>query len=347
MNICINKSMPMKQSLAALAVVLFCTTSVSADIFDIIAGRQPILPVYNAPATKEADRVEVKKPIKTGHEVINPLTPFFPRQVVVDHKLETHYETKWVKIPTTLYRPAVDLHARPGQSILFKPVETYTWRLRQVPVKSYRPVLEDSPKNIFSRAYIPRLSDILEPIFPRCDTSTAAKSPPSPYYDGSNQPDLPAASDANKDNIVPVQPVEPADQRPSLDPESLRQPETTPNAAVETRKVEIPEDDTKTEGESVLKKPIITPAEEPATDDTDKTDEEARDPNQPIPDPEVEEAKPETKTVAPELVNPLDRTVHTTIPQLTPFFVGSTVSKTPPVRPATVILDDEGWIPLK
>ncbi|MBT4693184.1 MAG: hypothetical protein HOB73_07570 [Planctomycetaceae bacterium] len=347
MNICINKSIPMQQSLAALAVLLLCTTSVSADIFDIIAGRQPILPVYNAPATKEADRVEVKKPIKTGHEVINPLTPFFPRQVVVDHKLETHYETKWVKIPTTLYRPAVDLHARPGQSILFKPVETYTWRLRQVPVQSYRPVLEDSTKNIFSRTYIPRLSDILDPIFPRCDTSTAAKSPPSPYYDGSNQPDLPAASDANKDNVVPVQPVEPADQRPSLDPESLRQPETTPNAAVETRKVEIPEDDTKTEGESVLKKPIITPAEEPATDDTDKADEEVRDPNQPIPDPAVEEAKPETKTVAPELVNPLDRTVQITIPQLTPVFVGSTVSKTLPVRPVTVILDDEGWIPLK
>ena len=347
MNICINKSILMKQSLAALAVMLLCTTSVSADIFDIIAGRQPILPVYTAPAAKEADRVEVKKPIKTGHEVINPLTPFFPRQVVVGYKLETHYETKWVKIPTTLYLPAVDLHARPGQSILFKPVETYTWRLRQVPVQSYRPVLEDSPKNIFSRAYIPRLSDILEPIFPRCDTSTAAKSPPSPYYDGSNQPDLPATSNGNNDNVVPVQPVEPADQRPTLDPEVLRQPGTTPNAAVETRKVEIPEDDTKAEGESVLKKPIITPAEEPAADDTDKTDEEARDPNQPIPDPAVEEAKPETNTVAPELVNPLDRTVHITIPQMTPVFVGSTVSTTPPVRPVTVILDDEGWIPLK
>ena len=345
MNICINKSMPMKQSLAALAVMLLCTTSVSADIFDIIAGRQPILPVYNAPATNEADRVEVKKPIKTGHEVINPLTPFFPRQVVVDHKLETHYETKWVKIPTTLYRPAVDLHARPGQSILFKPVETYTWRLRQVPMQSYRPVLEDSSKNIFSRTYIPHLSDILEPIFPRCATSATANTQPSPYYDGSNQPDLPSASNRNNNNVVPVKPAEPADQRPSLDPEVLQQPETTPNPTVENRKVEIPENDTKAEGESVLKKPIITPAEKPATDDTDKTDEEARDPNQPIPDPE--EAKSETKTVTPELVNPLDRTVHTTIPQLSPVFVGSTVRKTPTVRPATVILDDEGWIPLK
>lgn len=337
--------MPMKQSLAALAVMLLCTTSVSADIFDIIAGRQPILPVYNAPATNEADRVEVKKPIKTGHEVINPLTPFFPRQVVVDHKLETHYETKWVKIPTTLYRPAVDLHARPGQSILFKPVETYTWRLRQVPMQSYRPVLEDSSKNIFSRTYIPHLSDILEPIFPRCATSATANTQPSPYYDGSNQPDLPSAANRNNNNVVPVKPAEPADQRPSLDPEVLQQPETTPNPTVENRKVEIPENDTKAEGESVLKKPIITPAEKPATDDTDKTDEEARDPNQPIPDPE--EAKSETKTVTPELVNPLDRTVHTTIPQLSPVFVGSTVRKTPTVRPATVILDDEGWIPLK
>ena len=343
MNICINKSILVKQSLAVLAVMLFSTASVSADIFDIIAGRQPILPVYNAPAAKEAERVEVKKPIKTGHEVINPMTPFFPRQVVVDYKLETHYETKWVKIPTTLYRPAVDLHARPGQSILFKPVETYTWRLRQVPVQSYRPVLEDSPKNIFSRTYIPRLSDILEPIFPRCDTSTAAKSPKSPYYDGSNQPDLPATSNGNNENIVPV---EPADQRPSLDPEVLRQPGAT-DAAVETRKVEIPEDDTKAEGESVLKKPIITPAEGPATDDTDKTDEEARDPNQPMPDPAAKEAKPETKTVAPELVNPLDRTVHSTIPHMTPVFVGATARGTTPVRPVTVILDDEGWIPLK
>jgi hypothetical protein len=341
MNICINKSMPMKQSLAALAVMLLCTTSVSADIFDIIAGRQPILPVYNAPAAKEAERVEVKKPIKTGHEIINPMTPLFPRQVVVDYKLETHYETKWVKIPTTLYRPVVDLHARPDQSILFKPVETYTWRLRQIPVQSYRPVLEDSAKNIFSRTYIPRLSDVLEPIFPRCDTSTAAKSPPSPYYDGSNQPDLPATSNGNNENVVPV---EPADQRPSLDPEVLRQPGATPDAAVETRKVEIPEDDPKAEGDSVLKKPIVTPAEKPATNDTD---EEARDPNQPIPDPAIEKAKPETKTVTPELVNPLDRTVQIKIPQMTPVFVGATVSTTPIIRAATVILDDEGWIPLK
>jgi hypothetical protein len=341
MNICINKSMRMDQSLAALAVMLFCTTSVSADIFDVIAGRQPILPVYNAPAAKEAERVEVKKPIKTGHEIINPMTPLFPRQVVVDYKLETHYETKWVKIPTTLYRPVVDLHARPDQSILFKPVETYTWRLRQIPVQSYRPVLEDSAKNIFSRTYIPRLSDVLEPIFPRCDTSTAAKSPSSPYYDGSNQPDLPATSNGNNENVVPV---EPADQRPSLDPEVLRQPGATPDAAVETRKVEIPEDDPKAEGDSVLKKPIVTPAEKPATNDTD---EEARDPNQPIPDPAIEKAKPETKTVTPELVNPLDRTVQIKIPQMTPVFVGATVSTTPIIRAATVILDDEGWIPLK
>ena len=344
MNICINKSILVKQSLAVLAVMLFSTASVSADIFDVIAGRQPILPVYNAPAAKEAERVEVKKPIKNGHEVINPMTPFFPRQVVVDYKLETHYETKWVKIPTTLYRPDVDLHARPGQSILFKPVETYTWRLRQVPVQSYRPVLEDSPKNIFSRTYIPRLGDILEPIFPRCDTSTAAESPKSPYYDGSNQPDLPATPNGNNEKIVPV---EPADQRPSLDPEVLRQPGVTPDAAVETRKVEIPEDDTTAEDESVLKKPIVTPAEQPASDDPDKTDEEARDPNQPIPDPDVEEAKPEAKTVVPELVNPLDRTVQIRIPQMTPVFVGATVSTTPIIRPATVILDDEGWIPLK
>jgi hypothetical protein len=346
MNICLNKSKLMKQSPVALAVMMLCTTSVSADIFDVIAGRQPILPVYNTPAVKEADRVEVKKPIKTGHEIINPLTPLFPRQVVTGYKLETHYETKWIKVPTTLYRPAVDLHARPGQSILLKPVETSTWRLRQVPVQSYRPVLEDSPNNIFSRTYIPRLSDILEPIFPRCDTSTAAKSTPSPYYDGSNQPDLPAASNRAADNIVPVQP---ADQRPSLGPEVLQQPETTPNAAVETRKVEIPESDTTAEGESVLKKPIIAPAVEPAT--ADKTDEAARDTNQPIPDPTAEEAKPEakpeTKTVAPELVNPLDRTVHIAIPGMTPVFVGTTIRTTLPVRPATVILDDEGWIPLK
>ncbi|MBT5885620.1 MAG: hypothetical protein HOH50_15495, partial [Planctomycetaceae bacterium] len=273
-----------------------------------------------------------------------PLTPLFPRQVVVGYKLETHYETKWIKIPTTLYRPAVDLHARPGQSILFKPVETYTWRLRQVPVQSYRPVLEDSSKNIFSRTYFPRLGDILEPIFPRCETSTAAKSPPSPYYDGSNQPDLPAASTGNNDNVVPV---EPADQRPSLNPEVLQQPAKTLNEAIETRKIELPEDDPNAEGESVLRKPIITPAEEPAADDTDKTDEKARDPNQPIPDPAAKEAKPETKTVTPELVNPLDRTVHLTLPHMTQVFVGTTASTTTPVHPATVILDDEGWIPLK
>ncbi|MEC7564673.1 MAG: hypothetical protein VX738_03220 [Planctomycetota bacterium] len=334
----------MKYGVAVLLALLLSTTSVSADIFDVIAGRQPILPVHQPTAEETAKRVEVRKPANVGHDVINPLTPLFPRQTVVGYKLETHYETKWVKIPTTLYRPAVDFHARPGESILFKPVETFTWQLRQVPVNSYRPILEDSPKNFFSRTYLPRLGDILEPIFPHYDASATA-SPSEPYYNGN-----PQGNGTDSDSAEKTVPVQPADQRPKLDPDVLKQPGSTDTEAHSTLKVELPSD---AEGESVLKKPIVTPDETPADEAVKDADSTARDPQQPIPDPDAKSegpdeaapAKPEPKTTAPELVNPLDRTVRTELPKIGSYFV--VPASIEQQRTANVPLNDEGWVPVK
>ena len=129
----------------AIALALMATRPAEAQVLDYLTGKKPILKVHT-PEMQE-DKVEVRKPYSVGSEVINPLNLLYPRQVVVDYRKETRYETKWVKVPTTLYRPSLDLGANPGQSVLLKPVETYTWQLRQVPVENYRPVLEASDKN--------------------------------------------------------------------------------------------------------------------------------------------------------------------------------------------------------
>ena len=129
----------------AIALATLATRPADAQVLDYLTGKKPILKVHTPEESEE--RVEVRKPHSVGSEVINPLNLLNPRQVVVDYQKETRYETKWVKVPTTLYRPSLDLGAQPGQSVLLKPVETYTWQLRQVPVESYRPVLENSDKN--------------------------------------------------------------------------------------------------------------------------------------------------------------------------------------------------------
>ena len=312
----------------AIALALMATRPAEAQVLDYLTGKKPILKVHT-PEMQE-DKVEVRKPYSVGSEVINPLNLLYPRQVVVDYRKETRYETKWVKVPTTLYRPSLDLGANPGQSVLLKPVETYTWQLRQVPVENYRPVLEASDKNLMSRMHIPRLGDVLEPIFPRCP-EPVVNTPinDDKYYD--NQKANP--SDDTLKN------VEPADTRPKLAPEALNQPAGAEEERTEVQKVETPS--TSEEDESVLKKPILNPVESPE----EKPEEQAapaQDPNAPIPDPDAEEAKETGET--PKLINPLNKTARTAVPAIGQRYV---VPASIIQAPRIIVIDDEGWVPVK
>ncbi|MAT11073.1 MAG: hypothetical protein CMM02_08705 [Rhodopirellula sp.] len=313
---------------AAIALALLATRPADAQVLDYLTGKKPILKVHT-PEIQE-DKVEVRKPYSVGSEVINPLNLLYPRQVVVDYRKETRYETKWVKVPTTLYRPSLDLGAKPGQSVLLKPVETYTWQLRQVPVENYRPVLEASDKNLMSRMYVPRLGDVLEPIFPRCPepvVNTPAND--DKYYD--NQKAKP--SDETLKNI------EPADTRPKLAPEALNQPEVAAEERTEVQKVETPS--TSEEDESVLKKPILNPAES-TEEKSEGQVAPAQDPNAPIPDPDAEEAKETGET--PKLINPLNKTARTAVPAIGQrYVVPASITQAPRI----IVIDDEGWVPVK
>ncbi|MBA61905.1 MAG: hypothetical protein CMJ76_06010 [Planctomycetaceae bacterium] len=312
----------------AIALALLATRPADAQILDYFTGKKPILKVYNP--EQQEDKVEVRKPDSVGTEVLNPLNLLYPRQVVVDYKKETRYQTKWVKVPTTLYRPALDLGAKPGQSVLLKPVETYTWQLRQVPVENYRPVLEASEKNLINRVYVPRLGDILEPIFPRCpEPVDNSPTKDDAYYD--NQQVKPA------DNTL--QNIEPADTRPQLDSESLNQPETAEDQPTEVQKVETPS--TTEQDESVLKKPIVNP-EEPKEGAGQEDAAPSKDPNAPIPDPDAEESKETGDT--PKLINPLDKTARTTVPVIGQRYV---VPASVMTAPRFLVIDDEGWVPVK
>ena len=312
----------------AIALALMATRPAEAQVLDYLTGKKPILKVHT-PEMQE-DKVEVRKPYSVGSEVINPLNLLYPRQVVVDYRKETRYETKWVKVPTTLYRPSLDLGANPGQSVLLKPVETYTWQLRQVPVENYRPVLEASDKNLMSRMHIPRLGDVLEPIFPRCPEPVVnTPTNDDKYYD--NQKANP--SDDTLKN------VEPADTRPKLAPEALNQPAGAEEERTEVQKVETPS--TSEEDESVLKKPILNPVESPE----EKPEEQAapaQDPNAPIPDPDAEEAKVTGET--PKLINPLNKTARTAVPAIGQRYV---VPASIMQAPRIIVIDDEGWVPVK
>ena len=313
---------------AAITVVLLATQPADAQVLDYLTGKKPILKVHTP--EQQDERVEVRKPYSVGTEVINPLNLLHPRQVVVDYQKETRYETKWVKVPTTLYRPSLDLGAKPGQSVLLKPVETYTWQLRQVPVENYRPVLEPSEKNLLNRVYVPRLGDVLEPIFPRCsEAGVQTDSKEEAYYD---QP-KPKPADESLQNI------EPADTRPQLDPEALNQLEAAEERPTEVRKVETPS--TTEQDESVLKKPIVNPeATDSDTSESEKTPEQ--DPNAGIPDPDAEEAQ-ETGD-APKLINPLDKTASQAVPAIGPHYV---VPASLQSASRFIVIDDEGWVPVK
>ena len=312
----------------ALALALLATRPADAQVLDYLTGKKPILKVHT-PEVQE-DKVEVRKPYSVGSEVINPLNLLHPRQVVVDYKKETRYETKWVKIPTTLYRPSLDLGAKPGQSILLKPVETYTWQLRQVPVDNYRPVFESSDKNLINRVHMPRLGDVLEPIFPRCpESDVTAPAKEDAYYEDQKN---------NRDDDT-LQNIEPADTRPKLDPQVLNQPEAAEGERTEVQKVETPSNTE--EDESVLKKPITSP-EESKEEAVEEDVVPKKDPNAPIPDPDAEETKETGDT--PKLINPLDKTARTPLPLIGPrYVVPASITNTRPV----LVLDDEGWIPVK
>ncbi len=315
---------------AAITMALLTPHPADAQVLDYLTGRKPILKVYSPP--QDENRVEVRKPDSVGSEVLSPLNVFYPRQVIVDYKKETRYVTKWVKVPTTLYRPSLELGAQPGQSVLLKPVETYTWQLRQVPVENYRPVLEPSNNNLMSRVHIPRLGDILEPILPRCSdlpASTPARKDSS-YYDKQQEN---SGDDTLKN-------VEPADTRPQLDADALKQPETGEGERTEVRKVETPSD--KQDDESVLKKPNVNP-ESSDKEGTEKEEEKLEtDPDAPLADPDAE--KDQETGEAPRLINPLDKTARDTVPMIGPRLVIPASVTTPP---RITVLDDEDWIPVK
>ena len=84
----------------AIALATLATRPADAQVLYYLTGKKPILKVHTPEESEE--RVEVRKPHSVGSEVINPLNLLNPRQVVVDYQKETRYETKWVKVPTTL-----------------------------------------------------------------------------------------------------------------------------------------------------------------------------------------------------------------------------------------------------
>ena len=328
-----NKKILMVCTIAAAFLI---ARPADAQVLDYLTGKKPILKVH-APEEPEG-KVEVRKPYSVGAEVINPLNLLYPRQVVVDYKKETRYETKWVKVPTTLYRPALELGNKPGETVLLKPVETYTWQLRQVPVESYRPVLEASDKNLMSRVYVPRLGDVLEPILPRCalPAGEATAKEDDTYYD--KQQVKPA--DTTLEN------VEPADTRPQLNPEALKQPADDQSERTEVQKAETPS--ASEDEESVLKKPIVNPAPAEAAADKEKEAAPAKDPNAPIPDPDAKEAdageEAQKADAIPRLINPLDKTAQGKTPVIGErYVVPASISS----RPRVIVIDDEGWTPVK
>ena len=328
-----NKKILMVCTIAAAFLI---ARPADAQVLDYLTGKKPILKVHT-PEEPEG-KVEVRKPHSVGAEVINPLNLLYPRQVVVDYKKETRYETKWVKVPTTLYRPALELGNKPGETVLLKPVETYTWQLRQVPVESYRPVLEASDKNLMSRVYMPRLGDVLEPILPRCalPAGEATAKEDDTYYD--KQQAKPA--DTTLEN------VEPADTRPQLNPEALKQPADDQSERTEVQKVETPS--ASEDEESVLKKPIVNPAPAEAAADKQKEAVPAKDPNAPIPDPDAKEAdageEAQKADATPRLINPLDKTAQGKTPVIGErYVVPASISS----RPRVIVIDDEGWTPVK
>lgn len=351
--------MSFKRVIAALSVasiIALSGTTAHADIFAWLSGKQPtIIPVYEDGKT----RTTTMKPESVGQSVWSPLTPWKPYRTVTDYKPVTQYKPHWVKVPITLYRPNLDLTQKPGQTTVLKPYESQVYQLRMIPMTSYRPVLDDS-KGLLG-INIGALDVLLSPIMPNgclgCQKVDDDGTVGSQYYDpGTTTAETPGDSAA--------------DQKPSLDPSELQQPDVSDNR--EALKPVVPEQEGNTdtsdgtdentesesadsaeaaddsEGSSVLKKPEI---ETPDTPDTTVEDESsdsesapaAEDPNKPIPDPEgqkEEDEKTKTEIKQPELSNPLDRTAIRLYDNN-----GKAIIVKPVKR--TIVFDDEGWEKVK
>ena len=343
-------------ALSVVSIIALTSTSANADIFAWLSGKQStIIPVYEDGTTKTT----AMKPTSVGQSVWSPLTPWQPYRTVTDYKPVTQYKPHWVKVPITLYRPNLDLTQKPGQTTLLKPYESNVYQLRMVPMTSYRPVLDDNKG--FLGININAIDVLLSPIMPNgclgCQKVDDHGKVGTQYYDQGS-----AAAD-NTDNSA-------ADQKPSLDPNELQQPDISDQR--ESLKPVIPaeengdatsgEDDKgksddsgettetpaeESKGSSVLKKPEIETPETPdesADEASDaKPEASAEDPNKPIPDPEgqkEENQKTKAELKQPELSNPLDRTA---------IRLYNTNGKETVVRPVkrTITFDDEGWEKVK
>jgi hypothetical protein len=144
-----------------------------------------------------------------------------------------NYQTQWVAVPVTTYRPVPTVDPTTGLAVTsLAPCSTYRWQLQRVPAPSYavgyapaavpshysQPVVVGPPAYAGSVISAPggcSTCDGAYPSTPAYETGPSLAPTPSPYPSVPGVPSGPAAT--VPDYSVPGAVTEPADLRPSLD----------------------------------------------------------------------------------------------------------------------------------
>ena len=149
----VNKSLKFAviTAMTFLFTVLISTPG-EAGLWEWLTGQQDsLIPVYDpgvsarkaepvAAAEQTSSRIISNKLVE--NVITGPLDIITPEVFKPKVEGQTHYLTKWVRVPTTRYFPQLERSEQTGWThVVMKPCTSYSWQLRRVPVTSYRPLL--------------------------------------------------------------------------------------------------------------------------------------------------------------------------------------------------------------
>lgn len=158
-------------------------------------------------------------------------------QTVVNYVPQTSYRTVWKTIPVTTYRPVTSQNPATGcTTTCTQPCTTYQWQAQRVPQTSYRPVYTtryvtsnncgscpttgcntgcSTGCNTCGTTNAYAAAPATQQVVPYTAPATPAPYAPTP---APNAPTPVPYSPTPAPGTTPLQPVQPADQQPSLSP---------------------------------------------------------------------------------------------------------------------------------
>lgn len=141
------------------------------------------------------------------------------QRVVVNYVPYTAYRTSWERVPVTTYRQTTSTDPCTGCTVTCnRPCTTYSWRMKQEPFTTYRPVYRTETYQVPVTYTTPAPAIQAAPACNTCAMPAIQTTPVStPYYQTT-----PAATGVTYEPTPATGSTVPAEQRPSLNLQDLQ-----------------------------------------------------------------------------------------------------------------------------